>query len=241
MELTLIDILKILLKRMWVVISVVVISVAVAMGYCLFIAKPVYSADATVLIASGALFKNEGSQTTTEYITTAELSTSLALMKSFSGVLTESEEYYDKALALAEEEGLSKDYSASGLSRATSINFKEDSIILDISVKTNSRNDSEVLISALAECAPETITSKLGRTSAVVLNVDSAARKVSPNVAVIMLMALICGFAVSVVLAIVIEKLDKTVKGEDDFLKNHTVPLLGSVPDFESKGKRRND
>lgn len=241
MELTFFEVLKILLKRIWVIISVVVISVAVAMGYCLFVAKPVYAADATVLIASGALFKNEGSQTTTEYITTAELSTSLALMKSFSGVLTESEEYYDKALALAEEEGLNKEYGTKSLARATEISFEEDSIILDIKVKTNDRNDSEVLIAALAECAPETITSKLGRTSAVVLNVDSAASKVSPNVAVIMVMALFGGFAVSVALAIAIEKLDKTIKGEDDFLKNHTVPLLGSVPDFESKSKRRNN
>lgn len=241
MELTLVEVLKVLLKRIWVIISVVVISVAVALSYCFFFAKPVYQAEASVLIASGALFKSEGSQTTTEYITTAELSTSLALMKSFSGVLTESEEYYDNALTLAEEEGLKKEYGTKSLARATKISFEEDSIILDIKVKTNDRNDSEVLIAALAECAPETITSKLGRTSAVVLNVDSVANKIAPDKVVILLVTLFVSFFVSVAFAIAIEKLDKTIKGEDDFIKNHTVPLLGSVPDFESKSKRRID
>ena len=239
MELTFAELLKILLKRIWIVVLVVAVSLVIALGYCFFLAKPVYSADASILIASGALFKDEGSQITTEYITTAEISTSLALMKSFSGVLTDSEEYYDKALALAKEEGLSLEYAPKSLARATAISFEEDSIILDIKVKTNNRNDAEVLIAALAECAPETITSKLGRTSAVVLNVDSDASKVSPDMAVVISLALLGGFAVSVVLAIIIEKLDKTVKGEDDFLKNHTVPLLGSVPDFETKSKRR--
>lgn len=243
MELSLVEIFKILLKRIFVVISVVVISLVIAVNYCFFWAKPVYSSDASVLIASGALFKNEGSQTTTEYITTAELSTSLSLMKSFSRVLTESEEYYDRALALAKDKGLNNEYSVRSLMGATKISFEKDSIILDIKVNTNDRNDSEVLIAALAECAPEVITSKLGRTSAVVLNVNSAASKVSPDIALIIVATLFGSVVGAIVLAIIIEKLDKTVKGEDDFIKNHTVPLLGCVPDFEtkSKSKRRID
>lgn len=240
MELTFVDVLKIVSKRIGIVIAVTVLAVAVAVSYCVFLAKPVYSANATVLIASGALFKDDdGYKTNAEYITTGELSTSFALMKSFSGILTESVEYYEKALETAEEEGLNIEYDVKSLSKATRINFEEESIILDITVSTYDKEDSEVLIASLAKCAPEIITSKLGRTSAVVLNVDTDADKVSPNTVMLVLIALIVGFMLAVVLVTVIEKLDKTVKDEEDFTNHHNVPLLGSVPDFESKGKRR--
>ncbi len=239
MELTFAEVLKILIKRIKVIALVVILSVVIAVGYNLLFVKPVYSANATVLIASGALFKEEGTQTNSEYITTGELSTSFALMKSFSGILTESVEYYDKALAIAKDEGLNNDYTVKSLASATKIKYDEDSIILDITVNTNDAQDAEVLIAALAECAPGIITSKLGRTSAVVLNVDAYAGKVSMGTVTCALIAFACGLAIAIILALAIEKLDKTVKGEDDFLKAHNVPLLGSVPDFESKNKRR--
>jgi capsular polysaccharide biosynthesis protein len=53
------------------------------------------------------------------------------------------------------------------------------------------------------------------------------------------LIAFACSLVVAVILAVIVEKLDKTVKDEEDFLKSHNVPLLGTVPDFEAKGKRR--
>lgn len=239
MDFNFVELLKILLKRIKLVIAVVVIGVLATVGYFKFLVTPVYSANATVLIASGALFKDEGSQINTEYITTAELSTSFALMKSFAGILTESVEYYDKALALAKDEGLNGEYSVDSIARSTRIKYDEESIILDISVSTNDKNDSVVLIESLAKCAPETITSKLGRTSAVVLNVDTGAHRTSMSLTMYVVIAFVCSLVVATVLAVVVEKLDKTVKDEEDFLKAHNVPLLGTVPDFETKSKRR--
>ena len=239
MDFNFVDLLKIVFKRIKLIIIVVIVGIIGTVGYVKFFATPVYSANATVLIASGALFKDEGSQTNTEYITTAELSTSFALMKSISGILTESIEYYDKALALANEEGLNEEYTVNSIARSTRIKYDEESIILDISISTNDKEDSRVLIDALAKCAPETITSKLGRTSAVVLNVDSGAHRTSMSLTMYALIAFACGLVVAVILAVIVEKLDKTVKDEEDFLKSHNVPLLGTVPDFEAKGKRR--
>ncbi len=239
MEVTLMDLFRIVMKRIWLVMVVTVLAFTIAISYCVFIAKPVYSAKATVLIASGALFKGETEQSNAEYITTAELSTSFALLKSISGILSQSVEYYEMAIGLAEEAGLNHEYTVGQLKGKTSISYEEESLILTINVKTYDKDDTAVLVAALAECTPVAVTSRLGRTSAVVLNIEKSAVQVAPNTIMTSLLALIAGFALSVVAAIAIDLLDKTVKGEDDFLKNHDVPLLGSVPDFETKSKRR--
>ncbi len=239
MEFSLLDLFHIVMKRIWLVMVVTVLAFTIALSYCVFVARPVYSAKATVLIASGALFKGDVDQSNTEYITTAELSTSFALLKSISGILSQSVDYYEMAIGLAEEEGLNSSYSVSQLKDKTSISYEEESLILTINVKTYDQEDAATLVAALAECTPLAVTSRLGRTSAVVLNIENSAVQVAPNTVTTSLLALVAGFVVSVVVAIVINVLDKTVKGEDDFLKNHDVPLLGSVPDFETKGKRR--
>ncbi len=239
MDVTIVDLFHIVMKRIWLVIVVTVLTFTIALSYCVFVAKPVYSAKATVLIASGVLFKGDGEQSNSEYITTGELSTSFALLKSISGILSQSVEYYETAIGLAEEAGLNKSYTVGALKGCTSMSYEDESIILTITVRTHDKEDAATLVAALAECAPSTVTSRLGRTSAVVLNIDKSAVQVAPNTAATSMVALLGGFVLSVLAAVVINSLDKTVKGEDDFLKNHDVPLLGCVPDFENKGKRR--
>lgn len=238
MEMNILDVLRVVVKRLWIIITVTVLAFTVALSYSVFIAKPVYSAKATVLIASGVLFKDDD-MSNAEYITTGELSTSFALMKSISGILTQSVEYYESALEWAEEAGLNRSYSAAALKSGTTISYEEESIIMTITVKTNDKEDTETLVAALAECTPNAITSRLGRTSAVVLHIDDNSRQVAPNTATNCLLAAFCGLALTVAAVVLIEKMDKTVKGEDDFIKNHKVPLLGCVPDFEETSKRR--
>ena len=239
MEMNIVDFLQIVLKRIWIIITAAILSFTLALSYCVFIAKPVYSAKATVLIASGVLFKDDDFSNS-EYITTGELSTSFALMKSISGILTQSMDYYETALKVAEKTGkLNHKYSVSALKSGTSISYEEESIILTLKVRTYDREDTAILIAALAECAPVAVTSRLGRTSAVVLNIDSKAGQVAPNTATSCLLALLVGIALSVAAVITYEKLDKTVKSEDDFTQNHKIPLLGCVPDFDIKNHQR--
>ena len=240
MEMTILDVLHIVLKRLWLIITAVVLAFTIALSYCVFIARPVYSAKATILIASGVLFNGEDTRDPADYITTGELSTSFALMKSISGILNKSMEYYETALEVAEETGaLNHSYTAAALKSGTSISYEEESIILTVTVKTYDREDTAILIAALAECTPNAVTSRLGRTSADVLHIDERASRVAPNTPVTCVIGAFVGLLLSVLAAIVIEKFDKTVKGEDDFIKNHKYPLLGCVPDFETKNKRR--
>lgn len=239
-EFSLLELLALVRKKFWIIAVSAAVCLAVALFYGIFIVKPVYSADATVLFASGVLFKDDGeTKGNTEYITTGELSTTFALMKSFAGILAKSADYYDAALTLAEEKGLNGSYTSQTLAGITSINYDDDSIFITITVKTADKQDAVVLVSALAEAAPKCITDKLGRTSAVVLNTAETASDISINVFILCLGAAVIGIAISVMFIIMAERMDHTIKGEQEFLEEYDVPLLGVVPEFETFKKKR--
>ncbi len=240
MDMSFLDLFRLLIKKIKIIIAVALLAAILMFSYCIFLMTPVYSAEASILIASGVLFKNEDTFTNTDYITTGELSTSFALMKSFSGILTRSIDYYDVALTSVQDE-LNNKYTVAEFIGMTDISYEENSIILTIRVKASDPNDAVVLVKALANSAPKEITNRLGRTSATILDVDTSAVKVGPKTFTLTAAALFFGFALSSIVIVFVRYQDKTVKGEDDFLNNHDIPLLGAVPDFENeiKSKRK--
>lgn len=240
MEFSLIDFLKIIKSKIWIIIVSVVVCCAIALGYGVLTIRPLYSANATVLIASGALFKDENEHKgSTEYITTGELSTTFALMKSFKGILQQSVDFYETALSEANAVGLEGEYSVASLSRMASISYQEESLILVISVTGGTKRDAVTLVNALANAAPECIMEKLGRTSAVVLNVDTVATDVSVGLDTYFFLFFIIGIVLGVMIIFLVDKFDRTIKNEKDYLENYQVPLLGTVPEFENVKKKR--
>lgn len=238
-NISLIDLAKIIWKKIWIVGISSLVCIAIALCYCLFFAKPAYAASSTVLFASGVLFKDDQSEVgNTEYITTGELSTTFAMMKSFSGILMKSTDYYVEALRLAKAKGLNGTYSVESLMAATKVTFEEDSVFITITVTVDDKDDAVVLISALSEAAPTVVTSKIGRTSADVLNVDNKASEVTANTMLFVLLALVVGAAVSSAIIVISNRLDKTIKGEEDLLSQHDLPLLGVVPLFDVAKKK---
>lgn len=238
-NISLIDLAKIIWKKIWIVGISSLVCIAIALCYCLFFAKSAYAASSTVLFASGVLFKDDQSEVgNTEYITTGELSTTFAMMKSFSGILMKSTDYYVEALRLAEAKGLNGTYSVENLMAATDITFEEDSVFITITVTVDDKDDAVVLISALSEAAPTVVTSKIGRTSADVLNVDDKASEVTASTMLFVLLALVVGAAVSSAIIVISNRLDKTIKGEEDLLSQHDLPLLGVVPMFDVAKKK---
>ena len=236
--LKLFDIAKILWKRIFIIIITVVVFLSGTLIYCFAIQTPKYSAKATVLFASGVLFDDNIQHTNSEYITTAELSTSFALMKSFSGILTRSIDYYDKALESAKSAGLSDEYTRESLMKATTIEYEESSVFLNITVVSENPNDAVKLVTALANEAPDTVKNHLARISATVLFADERAIDTNPKTTVMCLFAVVIAIVLSSLGIIMVETLDKTIKSEDDFTYKHDIPLLGLVPDFEWVGKK---
>lgn len=239
-NISLIDLAKIIWKKIWIVGISSLVCIAIALCYCLFFAKSAYAASSTVLFASGVLFKDEEDSQlgNTNYITTGELSTTFAMMKSFSGILMKSTDYYVEALRLAEAKGLNGTYSVDSLMAVTKVTFEEDSVFITITVTVDDKEDAVVLISALSEAAPTVVTSKIGRTSADVLNVDDKAFEVTANTPLFVLLALVVGVAVSSAIIVISNRLDKTIKGEEDLLSQHDLPLLGVVPLFDVVKKK---
>ena len=237
---SLIDLAKMIWKKIWIVGVSSAICIVIAFCYCTFFAKSMYASSSTVLFASGVLFKGDGQSQLgdSEYITTGELSTTFAMMKSFSGILMKSTDYYTESLQLAKSKGLNQTYTKEQLMSATNITFEDELVYITITVTVADGEDAAVLISALSETAPKVVTDKIGRTSADVLNVDSKATEVRPNTILFVLLALFVGAFVSSAIIVAVNRLDKTIKGEQDLLEQHDLPLLGVVPLFDNARKK---
>jgi capsular polysaccharide biosynthesis protein len=77
----------------------------------------------------------------------------------------------------------------------------------------------------------------LGSTSVVVVSPAMSAVIVKPNKKMNLAIAFLLGLMASVALAFVLEFLDNTIKNPDDVARHLDLPVMGLIPDADSRGK----
>lgn len=240
-EISIITTLKILFEKIWVLAICGIIGLTAGYGYINFIVQPTYKASAIVCAVSGSFLNDDDNLANqgANYITTAELSVTLALMNSFIGILDNSVDIYSNTL---EQTGLDNKYRVTQLMGMVDISLlKEETFLIKIDVTSDNPQDCVTLVNKFVELTPNHIMEKVGRTNVTVLtNADvHGAKQVSPNVVLTMCMTLLLGVVVGAVIVIISYNSDRTIKGEDDYLAHFNLPLLGTIPDFGNYQTKR--
>ncbi|MEG1887493.1 MAG: Wzz/FepE/Etk N-terminal domain-containing protein [Oscillospiraceae bacterium] len=234
-DIMLIDIARIVWRKIWLVISAAVVCAAIAFTYCNFFATPVYSTKVSMVTGSSdSMFQNPN-----EALSTGTLSTSLAMINTYVRAL-KLPAIYD---LIKEETGL--EYSRKQLMGMVSVTNTQESLFIDITVKCTNGGHAQIIANKFAEIAPEYLKSLMTKSSAKTAEWADTVSKVSPKTSLSVVIAGFLGALVVAILAIVIETLDQTIKGEEDFVAHYDVPVLGIVPNFDtykanSKGGKYN-
>ncbi len=226
----LVHIMKMLLRRVWLIVLCSVVVAALGFSYATFFIEPTYS-SAILLYVNNTSFSLGN---TSFSITNSELVAAQSLVNTYREILdnrTTLERVIDKA-------GVS--YTYKQLSGMIDAEPSNDTEILKVTVTTTNPYEAAKIANCIAEILPVRISEIIDGASMEV--VDSAIpnlQKVAPSITKYTALGLILGFLISVITVVVAAILDDTIHDEDYILQNYECPILAKVPNLLSSGGKR--
>lgn len=221
-----------ILNKITIIILVGVIAGAAAFGCSKFLMQPKYTATTEVYILS----KQDPEQ---KMLTTSDLAFATYLANDYE-ILIVSESVLDEV-----KESLNLDLTTAQIASMISVELKEDTRIMDISVTSPDPQLSKDIADKVCEVANEKTKEVMDGLEAV-KPVDEAKvpkNPSSPNVKKYTLLGLILGVGISVIIIAIMFVLDDTIKTPEDIERYLDVSVLASIPmksaDTVSKKKNK--
>lgn len=221
MELTLNKLIDLMLKKIWLIVLIVVISGISAFAISRFAIQPRYKSSITVMILK----------------TDAQLSMSDATLKNNYIEFTKSDFFLDEIEAnlelTFEQHGLKEPVKAERIKEYISVNQSNiNSLAFDISIVAE---DPQLAYSICKEI--ETGASLIynqsvnfrGTDVQVINHATLNEKPVSPNVALNTVVGVFLGIILSFLVVILLHMIDNSIKDENDLVDNYELPLLGIV------------
>lgn len=229
-EISLIYLFDLAIRRLWALVLAAVIFAAGAFCYCKFLAVPQYTATASVLVTNGGIMtqKIEGDD---ETISTTDISASLSIVDTVIDILNISDIYK----ALAEE--LDGQYTYNQLKSRVSISSKTNkSMFVSVSFRSANPKEAVKIVNKFVELSPEYIVKFVPYSHVAVASTADSASLVFPKTTTTTATAGIVGIVFAYALVFLIDSFDQAISGEKDFMSHFDIPLIGTIPDFESTG-----
>lgn len=220
------DIVMLAWRRLWIIVIVAAICAGAAFGYCKFFLTPSYSATSSILVTNGAVITSYAE--TTDKISGSDISASLYLAETVVDILNTPDIYIALANELGEEnyQGLKNGFSVSRRS--------ENTLFIDITYSSADPQRAMDVVNKFAEVACKYIPGFIPSSRANVASTAMKASQTYPRTTMATGIVGVAGAAVTLMVLFVVESMNRSIKGEEDFTSTFDVPLLGAVPDFEN-------
>ena len=228
MEINLSMIWEIFLRRLWIIVLGFVMAASGAYAYCEYIATPEYKATASILVTNGAITTDSESDIKSTVAST-DITASLDLADTVTDILETTEAYRKAAEA---SNGKYTYGSIVGTAKIT----KSDNASLFVNISfTNSNTEKAIdLANLFAKTSCEYITEVIPYSKASVVAKSVKADLVYPRTLMTMAISGVIAAVVFFVIFFLIENNNRIIRSEEDFTKHFNIPIIGSVPDFES-------
>ncbi len=225
---------KIILSHIFPIILAGVILGGSVFAYNSFWSKPVYRTSTSVLINNGGLADSYHDSGT---ISSGIMSASLSLIPTCKDMLTSDNIY--KKLAIA----LDNKYSYYSLQSNFSVASRSDSsLVIDIYTYGSDIDETKRIANTFLQIVPTYISTNLPSSNVKIMATADKIVKTSPNTLFNSAIGFAVGALICAAIYIILEFTKNTIENEKDFKSRYELPLLGSVPLFESNlqgGKRR--
>ena len=225
-EVDVLRLLRMLLKKVWIIVAVMVIFGILSWLYTSVMIQPTYRTRFSAYINNRAI-SDETSQNST---TTSDLNASRGLMYVYEDIVS-SRTVLQKA---ATQCGFK--ISSSMVSVVTA----ESAPILTVYVTTNDPVHSQQLAEAIADVAPDQVAEVVkGSTMTLIDPPYTPTVPYSPNVLRNVIYSMILGLLATVVALVVIDVVYDHVLEGDDLENRYHIPVVGRIPDYQMA--QRND
>lgn len=219
MELDVMQLLKGIWKRAWLVIMCAVLAAAISLVYTINFITPTYK-------ASVSMYVNNNSNISSS-LTSSDLAVALQLANTYVNII-QSDSVLEKVV---EETGLN--LTSEQIRNMLSAEVVDETEMFQVSIVSPNPRMSKDIVNAIASIAPSEISRIIAGSSAKVIDyAKEPTERYSPNYATNTILGGLIGAVVVMVVIAVFILLDGRVRNEDDLMKIGQFPVLGAIPDF---------
>ena len=220
-EIDVLQLVKVLWKRKFVIVLVALLAGITAFAYSSFVIKPQYTSTTRIYVVNRNQADKPG-------LTNQDLQAGAYLVKDYREIIL-SQDVLEKVVA---DQSLTID--AKTLGKKVSVTVPADTRIVSISVRDGKPEEASRIANALREVAAQKIIS-VTRVSDVTTLEEArpATSPSSPNIRRNTMMATVVGVGFVVIIVLLVELLDDRVKRPEDIEEVMHLSLLGVIPDLE--------
>lgn len=221
------EVAKILKKRLWLIIILTVISIAISAGISFYALTPVYKAQTQILVN-----QNNGAEGVYSWQTTE---TDLRLINTYNVIIT------SPVILTPVIEALNLNLTPSQLIHQISITNESDSKVVTISVEDSNPSIAVEISNTVAEVFKEQIPQLMSVDNISVLSAAKLSENptpVKPNKMLNIAIGGLIGLMVGIGMSFLLEFLDMTIKSEREVEDYLELPVIGMV-DFIKEDKKR--
>ena len=224
------DLARRLLKNLWLIILVTVIGGAIAFALTFFFITPQYESTVYMYVNNSSF--DIGS--TSVSLSSSDLTASKSLVDTYEVILG-TRKVLNEVIARS-----GVDYTYKEIKDMISADSVNSTEVFQITVTDPDPEEACLIANTIADVLPDVISEIVDGCSARVVDyavVDT--NKVSPSYTKNCLLGGIAGFVLICILIVIIYLLDDTIADETFLNTNYSdIPVLASIPDLESAGKR---
>ena len=220
-EIDVLQLVKVLWKRKFVIVLVALLAGITAFAYSSFVIKPQYTSTTRIYVVNRNQADKPG-------LTNQDLQAGAYLVKDYREIIL-SQDVLEKVVA---DQKLTMD--AKTLGRKVSVTVPADTRIVSISVRDGNPEEASRIANALREVAAQKIIS-VTRVSDVTTLEEArpATSPSSPNIRRNTMIATIAGVGFVTIIVLLVELLDDRVKRPEDIEEVMHISLLGVIPNLE--------
>ena len=212
--------------RKWLILLIAVLLAAAMGAVTVFLMTPKYQSKAMFYVNNYAQAGESASITSSDITASKDLVDSYIVILKTRASLEEVIAYSGADLTYEDLEGMLD---------ASAVNSTE---IFEVVVTSPDPQEAKAIAEAITVILPQRITGILDGTSANVVDEPILATSPSsPNILLNVVLGFIAGFALSVLVIVLVEVFDVTIRAEEDITQNHDLPILAAVPDIGAPSK----
>lgn len=230
-NISLISLLKLALKHIYVLILAGVVFAAVAFSYCKFVAVPKYSATGSILVTNGSIINDTQSSatssTSSRNVSYTDINASLQLADTINDILNTNDIYKE----LSNED--SNRYTYSNLKSRSSVRRRSsESLFIDVTFVASTPEEALRLTNKFLNLTPDYVKNYIPSANTAIATQPDRAGKTYPRTSLYTLAAGFCGVIIAYAIVYIISLTNNSINDEDDIVNHYDIPVLGNVPDF---------
>lgn len=221
-ELDIRDYFQIIRKRIWWIISFVLIVTILTGGYSKFVVDPTYEAS-TKIIVSRSADDNSNNQLNSDVV-----NTNIRLINTYKEII-KTPAILDKVVEKHPEFALTSD-QLMGKIKVSSVN---DTQVMTVIVNDSSYKLAAQIVNAVSEVFKQEIPALFNVQNVSILNqakLDKQPDPISPNILLNIIIAFVVSLIISIGCVLLLEYMDDTVKSEADVESLLGLPTIAMIP-----------